>query len=79
MKEKEPEKLAFFGEAVMRETADLLECLTARGVQFFREPDGSILWADTRRTLTPEEKIALRGLHREIARLLEGDGESVSL
>ncbi len=52
-----------------------LRDLVARGVTFHRTDDGVIRWADPRRTLTAEERIALRGLRREIDAVLD-DGAS---
>ena len=48
---------------------NFLKRLGARGVRFYRQ-DGETFWTDTRRTLTPDERIALRGLRREITAML---------
>ena len=44
---------------------DFLTHLGARGVRFYRQ-DGVVYWTDPRRTLTPDERVAIRGLRREI-------------
>ena len=48
---------------------DFLKRLGARGVRFYWQ-DGVVYWADPRRTLTADERVALRGLRREIAAML---------
>ena len=48
---------------------DFLKRLGTRGVRFYRQGD-VIYWTDPRRILTPDERVALRGLRREVAAMV---------